>query len=248
METMNRREWALVISLTLVAVFTLCAVPRPQLAASSAEVVRVGTVETPVVVVKPSAMPTRVPTGRAAPARTTPTTLTPTVTRRPAATATPSPTATRTVSPTATPFPFDTRPDLERYIYIDQRSQHMYLFEYGKLLRAIPCSTGAPESDSYTPAWSGEVGPYMGTFFAFGTHQDEAWYLFQSVGGILIHGLPYTLDDSGNKVYKDRDALGERPTSHGCVRIGPEDAVWFTNWNPQGVPVTVSEPYLDEWR
>jgi lipoprotein-anchoring transpeptidase ErfK/SrfK len=243
METMNRREWALVISLTLVAVFTLCAVPRPQIAASSPEVVRVGTLETPVVIVKPSAMPTHVPTGA-----TTPTDAPRTATPRPAATATPSPTATMTVSPTATPFPFDTRPDLERYIYIDQRSQHMYLFERGTLVRAIPCSTGAPESDSYTPAWSGEVGPYMGTFFAFGTHQDEAWYLFQSVGGILIHGLPYTLDDWGNKVYKDRDALGKRPTSHGCIRIGPEDAMWFSNWNPQGVPATVSDPHLDEWQ
>lgn len=242
METMNRREWALVIGLTLVAVFTLCAVPRPQLEAASPNPVRSGTVATPVVVAKPAATATDVPDAA------TPTPVAPTATLRPSATATPSPTATATPSPTATPYPFDTRPDLERYIYIDQRSQRIYLFEHGELLRAIPCSTGKPESDSYTPAASGEVGVYVETFFAFGTQQDHAWYLYQSAGGIYIHGLPYTYDEQGEKVYQDRDALGVRPASHGCIRIAPEDALWLKEWNPIGVPFTVSDPYLDEWR
>jgi len=162
--------------------------------------------------------------------------------------ATPSPTATITPTSTATPFPFDTRPDLARYIYVDQRSQHIYLFEHGELLRAIPCSTGKPDPNSYTPAASGEVGVYVETFFAFGTHQDHAWYLYHSVGGIYIHGLPYVYDEQGEKVYQDRDALGVRPMSHGCIRIAPEEALWLLDWNPIGVPFTVSDPYLDAWR
>jgi len=243
METMNRREWALVIGLTLLAVFTICAVPRPQVQASVSEPVPLATVETPVVVAKPSA----IPTGAAARA-TWHTATMPSPTQAPTDTATPSPAATIATPPTPTPYPFDTRPDLDRYIYIDQRSQHLYLFERGRLVRAIPCSTGKPQDDSYTPAWSGEVGPYVETFSSFGTHQDDAWFLFKSAGGILIHGLPYTFDEQGRKVYQERDALGERPSSHGCIRISPEDAVWLKEWNPLGVPLTISDPYLDEWR
>lgn len=235
---MNRREWALVISLTLVAVFTLCAVPRPQLEAAPPDLVRVGTVETPVVVAKPPATPTAEPS----PTPTPTATATPT----PTATVTPSPTATATPTPTATPFPFETRPDLPRYLYVDQRSQHMYVFENGELLRAVPVSTGKDSATTYTPPWSGVVGPYVGTFFSFGTYQDEGWYLFQSIGGILIHGLPYTLNEAGEKVYKDWDLLGVQPASHGCIRLAPEDAAWFTAWQPQGVPMTISEPYYGE--
>lgn len=251
MHDFTRREWALVIGLTLVAVFTLYAVPRPQIEAASPEPPRTGTVVTPSVVAKPPVTPTRAFTATAAPPTATPrppATATPSLTATPRSTATPSRTPTITPSPTATPFPFDTRPDLARYIYVDQRSQHVYLFEYGELLRAIPASTGLPESDKYTPAASGEVGVYVETFFSFGTHQDNAWYLFQSAGGIYIHGLPYTYDENGEKVYQDRDALGVRPSSHGCIRIAPEDTLWLLEWNPIGVPFTVSDPYLDEWR
>ena len=121
----------------------------------------------------------------------------------------------------------------------------MYVFENGKLLRDIPCSTGIPDPDKYTPAHSGNIGEYWGTFYAYDVYADEAWYLFKSAGSILIHSLPYTLQN-GYKVYRDRDALGVRPASHGCIRISPEDAEWFTAWKPFGVPFAVSDPPLEE--
>jgi hypothetical protein len=96
---------------------------------------------------------------------------------------------------------------LPRYVFIDQESQHMYIFEQGTLVRDILCSAGLPDPDKYTPAWSGVVGKYWGTFFAFEVYADEAWYLYKSDGSILIHSLPYTLQDDA-KVYQDRDALG----------------------------------------
>jgi len=30
--------------------------------------------------------------------------------------------------------------------------------------------------------------------------------------------------------------------------VSPEDAAWFTAWGPQGVPITVTDPFLDKWR
>ena len=96
-----------------------------------------------------------------------------------------------------------------------------------------------------TPAWEGEVGRYIGTFFAFDVYADNAWYLFEHDGGILIHSAPYTIEN-GVKVYQDLEALGVRPMSHGCIRLPPEEAVWLTEWGPQGAhviitPLTVSE-------
>ncbi|MHB0875734.1 MAG: L,D-transpeptidase [Anaerolineae bacterium] len=169
-------------------------------------------------------------------------TFTPTVTATavPSATATatdtPAPTATPTPKPSPTPTPAPTLPAKARTgkaIIIDQALQMMFVYENGVLVRSIPASTGKPTPTTETPAWEGRVGYYVGTFTSFGTTQDEGWYLFQSDGGILIHGNPYNLVD-GVKVYEELEALGEYPASHGCIRISPEDAEWFTAWRPEG--------------
>lgn len=150
-----------------------------------------------------------------------------------AATAAPLPTATPTPRPTATLTPV---PVLSRAIFVDQDAQLVHVYENGVEIRAMPCSTGLPTSDKATLAWSGVVGAYVGTFYSFGTYQDEGWSLF---GDVLIHGAPYTWQH-GVKVYQDLGALGQRPASHGCIRISPEDALWLTEWNPSGVPCTIS--------
>ncbi|MGI6376066.1 MAG: L,D-transpeptidase [Anaerolineae bacterium] len=154
-----------------------------------------------------------------------------------------------TTAPAANPSPYglDTHPEEPRFIYVDQATQRLYIFEHGELLREIPCSTGLPESDKYTPAASGRVGDYWPTFTSFGVEADDAWYLFRSSGNILIHSLPYLRDEEGNKLYQDGEMLGVRPSSHGCIRIAPEDARWLTDYNPRGALFEVTEPYLDKW-
>ena len=127
-----------------------------------------------------------------------------------------------------------------RYILIDQATQTMHIFEGLREIQTFPLSTGFPDPQTQTPEWSGSVGGYVGTFEAFGTYQDDGWYLFSRGGSILLHSVPYTLDEAGHKLYLDLEALGQRPTSHGCIRLAPEDAAWLTAWNPQGVPVTIT--------
>ena len=171
-------------------------------------------------------------------------TPTPTQTRLPTATATVTPTHTPTATPTETPVPSPTPtrgPEAyyKRLVLIDQDKQTMYVYEHGVLIRTIPVSTGKPDQpETITPAWEGEVGRYVGTFFSFGTYQDEGWYLFYHYGSMLIHGAPYLLEN-GVKVYQDLDALGVRPLSHGCIRLPPDEAQWFTDWNPQGAHVII---------
>jgi len=115
----------------------------------------------------------------------------------------------------------------------------MYIFEDGVEIRAIPCSTGIPERHA-TKAWQGVVGHYVGTFFAFDVYADYAWYLFHDRGSILIHGAPYSIEEDGRRVYHDLGELGRRPVSRGCIRIHPDEAVWFTFWDPEGVPVIIT--------
>ena len=115
----------------------------------------------------------------------------------------------------------------------------MYVYQDGVEIRRIAVSTGKPDEEStFTPAWEGEVGKYVGTFFAFGTWADDAWYLFEHYGSILIHGAPYLKED-GSKVYQELDALGVRPASHGCIRLPPEESVWFSEWQPKGAHVII---------
>ena len=50
----------------------------------------------------------------------------------------------------------------------------MFVYENGVKIRTIPVSTGKPdEEETMTPAWEGDVGRYVGTFFSFGTWADE---------------------------------------------------------------------------
>jgi len=242
---MNRNEWLVVVALLALTVLMVAFVSPAEPVQAETPVASVVTSEatfTTTAVPSPTQVATLRPTASASPTPTTQRSATP----APSATATLSPTPSAT--PTATPFPFDTRADLDRYVYVDQRVQHLYVFEKGQLVRDIPCSTGLPNDDTYTEAWSGTIGEYWGTFFAFGTYQDDAWYLYKSLGSILVHSLPYTVDESGNKVYQGREALGVEPSSHGCIRLAPEDAAWFTAWNPQGAYMTITDPYREMWQ
>jgi lipoprotein-anchoring transpeptidase ErfK/SrfK len=126
-----------------------------------------------------------------------------------------------------------------RWIIVDQDRQVMAVGEGDSVIRTFPVSTGAPGRDG-TPAWIGVVGKYWGTFEASdGSYADNAWYLFPHNGAILIHSAPYFMDD-GHKEYQGLDALGRRPVSHGCVRMSPRDAEWFTKWDPRGVPILIT--------
>ncbi len=170
---------------------------------------------------------------------------------------TPTPTESPTPSP-PTPAPTDTpvRPappahvvaaaqnagidTTGRYIVVDQGQQQMYVVDGPFLVRVLPVSTGDPEQGTFTPPWVGRVGVYWGTFSARGVSADNAWHLFKTpAGNILIHGLPYVRDATGRKVYQDMDKLGNAPASRGCIRLRPEDAAWFTAWDPKGVPIVI---------
>jgi lipoprotein-anchoring transpeptidase ErfK/SrfK len=243
------RLWVLSFPLLLGGVLWSQVSTKPPLATPPPEVVSINT---------PAATATRRPTATPSPTHTPVPSPTPTATPEPTA---PAPTQvmpvpTQTVTPSPAPpveghgFPeaLGSLPAVVRlgadargrYILIDQATQIMHVFEGWREIRTCPVSTGLPDLQTQTPEWTGSVGEYVGSFRSFGTYQDHGWYLFSRGGDILLHGAPYTVDEAGHKVYREIEALGQRPASHGCIRLAPEDADWLTAWNPQGVPVTIT--------
>jgi len=178
---------------------------------------------------------------------------TPTPTATPAETPAPVEPAAEAAAPTATSTPRPPLPDELQAIarehgldaagdlvVIDQNQQRMHVVEDGAQIRTLPVSSGDPDSHWMTPAWSGVIGQYWGSFSALGAWADNAWYLFTLQGGgtILIHSAPYVLQD-GVKAYQELGVVGLYPASRGCIRLLPEDAEWFSAWEPQGVPVVI---------
>jgi lipoprotein-anchoring transpeptidase ErfK/SrfK len=131
-------------------------------------------------------------------------------------------------------------------IIISQDKQQMLIYEGKTLVRALPISTGWPGlRKTSTPAWSGKIGEFWGTFESFGTTQDLGYWLFTDRlgdgswnGDILIHGAPYNFGPEGEKVYSTAQ-IGVVPASHGCIQLLPEDAEWFHRWDPIGVPIMI---------
>jgi lipoprotein-anchoring transpeptidase ErfK/SrfK len=135
---------------------------------------------------------------------------------------------------------------VRKALVVDQDVQVLRVYEDGVEIRTLPASTGKPPF--YTPAFSGQVRYYVGSFYSFGTWADQAWYLFMGSAEIMIHGAPYTLTENDEKVYQGLEHLGVRPSSHGCIRLHPNDAEWLTAWNPHGVPIVITPPDLGkEW-
>ncbi len=136
----------------------------------------------------------------------------------------------------------DQIPSSGRYIFVHQDNQSMHIYENGIEIKTLPASTGRPESNAFTPSWSGQVGNYWGAagFVDGSLKADYIWYLYDGPeGAILIHSVPYRLAGQ-DKVYDQLDALGVSPVSNGCIRISPEDAAWLQSWDPRQVPIVIT--------
>ncbi len=139
--------------------------------------------------------------------------------------------------------------EADKFIFVNQFDQTMYLYEQDTLVRTMPVSTGRPTSVTLTRSWQGNVGYEVGhSAVSHGFTVDYSWYLREGLfGGILIHSLPYTTDGE-IKYFDQPDALGVRPASHGCIRISEADAMWLQTWQPVGAKIEITRmPGPIEW-
>lgn len=129
---------------------------------------------------------------------------------------------------------------VDKFIFIDQFTQMMHVYEFGEPIRSMPVSTGRPTSVTLTRSWQGKVGADYGSGPIREYLVDYSWYLREGLyGGILIHSVPYTVADK-IKHYDQPDALGVYPSSHGCIRLGEADAAWLKQWNPVGAEIEIT--------
>jgi len=129
----------------------------------------------------------------------------------------------------------------KRALYVDQLYQTMFVYENGQIIRSIPVSTGLPTRTTLTKSWLGTVGVDKGAGRVYyGYTVDYKWQLYKDLyGNILIHSVPYTTSNQ-SRYYDQPEALGVRPTSHGCIRVGETDAAWLKGWNPTGAAIYIS--------
>lgn len=115
------------------------------------------------------------------------------------------------------------------------REQKVYAYTTVKgrhsLVSVMPVSTGL---DNSTPTGTFQVFSRRSrTFYRAKPSEKMNWMTRFTKGkkgdNIGFHGIPYTVDKKGRKK-PHFTPLGERPSSHGCIRLADADARWiFSN-------------------
>lgn len=107
-----------------------------------------------------------------------------------------------------------------KFIAVSRRVQAFGAYEYGRLVRWGPTSTGK----ATTPTDSGLFFTNWKSRTTVST-EDPSWILDWYVNFIAIKGVAF-----------HQYELPGRPASHGCVRLLEEDAKWMYDWTEQWVP------------
>lgn len=120
------------------------------------------------------------------------------------------------------PFPGQLRElaEIPKFITVSRRVQAFAAYEYGRLVRWGPTSTGKAS----TPTDSGLFFTNWKSRTAIST-DDPSWILDWYVNIIALKGVAFHQYD-----------LPGKPASHGCVRLLEEDARWLYGWADQWVP------------
>lgn len=110
--------------------------------------------------------------------------------------------------------------EVPKFVAVSRRVQAFGSYEYGKLMRWGPTSTGKRD----TPTDSGLVFTNWRKRFTHST-VDPTWELNWYFNLIAVKGIAF-----------HQYELPGRPASHGCVRLLETDAQWMFEWADQWVP------------
>ena len=110
--------------------------------------------------------------------------------------------------------------EIPKFIAVSRRVQAFGAYEYGKLVRWGPTSTGKAS----TPTDSGLFFTNWKSRTAIST-DDPSWILNWYFNIIALKGVAF-----------HQYELPGKPASHGCVRLLEEDAQWIYGWASQWVP------------
>ncbi|MCT4686178.1 L,D-transpeptidase [Vallitalea sp.] len=107
--------------------------------------------------------------------------------------------------------------------------------ENNKIKKEMICSGGTKEEPTLLGTFSLEN---RGLWFYSERFKEGAKYWVRITEQYLFHGIPR--DKDWNIIKEEQDKLG-KPASHGCIRLGEEDAQWFYENVPDGTTVIIHE-------
>jgi lipoprotein-anchoring transpeptidase ErfK/SrfK len=118
--------------------------------------------------------------------------------------------------------------------------QRTYVYNARKrLIATLPSSTGL--WDSTPPGYFRVFSKSAQTYYTPNPGERMKWMVRftkgRQGGNIGFHGIPYTVKDG--KEIPFPTPLGEKPASHGCVRLANQDAEWLFRNMSVGATVTV---------
>ena len=117
-------------------------------------------------------------------------------------------------------------------LVVDKLSQRLYVFQSGKLLSTLLCSTGLVmhNGSKYQPYNETRSGEFllMSRIGSFKSDRLICAYAIRFNGGDAIHEVPHVLQGDGKtKNYKSTEPKLGTKCSHGCIRVQyaktPED-------------------------
>ena len=137
-----------------------------------------------------------------------------------------------------------TYPDLTKYpnlsVSVSIKKQRMKILSGGETIFEAVVSTGMDKEEHATPVGDFVIEPEREEYFFNADSGEGAKYAvsFRDHGIYLFHSVP--VDENGDIIQDEAERLGQ-PSSHGCIRMTMENAKWFYENIPEGIPVHVSE-------
>jgi len=125
--------------------------------------------------------------------------------------------------------------------YISQDELIMCTYNDGRKVKEYPVSTGADATLTDVKLLNNRPLEYyvMDQFWYkdWKCYADYVWSWGR--GMYLIHGPPYDLEEGEKKYYSFNgwgglEVAGNCRSSHGCIRLGPDDIKDFTDWIREG--------------
>ena len=135
-------------------------------------------------------------------------------------------------------------------IVVDKLDQRLYFYADGHLLDVLNVSTGLPtERNPSNETTSGEfiLCSAVGHFVTRSGGVAQMAIRFNR--GTLLHEIPYSVDNNGDRVYRRSQALLGQRASEGCIRVQRESTpkglnmrwLWTTLRNEMGTKIVIWE-------
>ena len=118
-------------------------------------------------------------------------------------------------------------------IHVSLADQNVTIYQNGKPIRKMICSTGKPE----TPTRPGDFRTTVKKdYIWYNDHSVGVYYATRTSGNQGIHSSVF--DQFGDRIEKEFAKLGE-PVTGGCVRVKFLDAKWIYENIPMGSRVVI---------